>query len=207
MKIKKLKTNADAMHQVPQAEAVLEILANHGMIPDQTIKNEDAQTRIQEKRQRMYHNTSLLLKNYRDIKWILECFPDEVAAELETPFTTVDALLTAMDLEMSFGNFKLEGRLQSMNKSRLMIDRLNDALSVLRKKPGNGEALYQVIYYSFLCPEKLSSEEILNKLDLSPRHYYRMRGEAITILSIRLWSAPNGALDTWLDILTLLESN
>lgn len=207
MKKKNLKTPKGGSQSAPQIDAVLEILANHGMIPDQNIASKDAQSRIQEKRQRMYHNTSLLLKNYRDIKWILECFPDEVAAELETPFTTVDALLTAMDLEMSLGNSKLEGRLKSMNKSRLMIDRLNDALSVLRKKPGNGEALYQVIYYSFLCPEELSSEAVLNKLGLSTRHYYRMRGEAITILSIRLWSAPNGALDTWLDILTLLESN
>ena len=43
------------------------------------------------------------------------------------------------------------------------------------------------------------------ELDISPRHYYRLRSQAITILSIRLWSAPDKDVDFWFEMLTLLE--
>ncbi len=200
------KKQTDAQIQMSdQMDAILDMLATKGVIPDSTISQAEVQAKIQAKRQRMYHNTILLLRNYRDIQWILECFPNEVASELEIPFASVDMILDVMDMELSRGNSKMESRLKSMQKSRLMLDRINEALTVLRKKPGNGEALYQVIYYTYLHSETLSNDQILKKLNRSARHYYRLRSDAITILSIRLWSTPNGTLDTWLDILTLLE--
>ena len=54
--------------------------------------------------------------------------------------------------------------------------------------------------------DKLSHTDLLYRLDISSRHYYRLRQQAITILSIRLWSAPAGEIDSWLEVLTLLES-
>ena len=33
----------------------------------------------------------------------------------------------------------------------------------------------------------------------------RLRQQAVNILSIRLWTAPAGCLDAWLELLTLLE--
>ena len=47
--------------------------------------------------------------------------------------------------------------------------------------------------------------DILYRLDMSPRHYYRLREQAITILSIRLWAAPGKDVDFWFEMLTLLE--
>lgn len=77
---------------------------------------------------------------------------------------------------------------------------------MLRKKPGNGELLYSILYATYIDPEKRKHEELLKSLDLSSRTYYRLRREAITILSIRLWSAPSGDIDAWLEVLTLLEN-
>ena len=51
----------------------------------------------------------------------------------------------------------------------------------------------------------MSHTELLYRLDMSSRHYYRLRQQAITILSIRLWAAPAADVDLWLDMLTLLE--
>jgi hypothetical protein len=34
---------------------------------------------------------------------------------------------------------------------------------------------------------------------------HRLRQQAVNILSIRLWTAPAGCLDAWLELLTLLE--
>ena len=84
--------------------------------------------------EKKYHNTLLLLKNYRTIAWVLECFPDTLAEELEQPFEGLDELLDRFDAEMGMENRKLENRMMSVQKSRLMIDRVNEALSVLKKK-------------------------------------------------------------------------
>ena len=151
-------------------------------------------------------NTKLMLKHYRDITWALECFPSDIAEELDRPLNDLDALLSLINTELSMDNVKLENRLMSVQRSRLLLDRFNEALSVLRKKPGNGEMMYQSLYFSYISPESLSHNEILFRLNISERHYYRIRRQAINILSIRLWATPAGELDSWLEVLTLLEA-
>jgi len=106
---------------------------------------------------------------------------------------------------VALGNAKLEHRLLSIRKSRLLLDRINEALTVLRHKPGNGELMYNIIFQTFITPDKPSHTDILYRLDISERHYYRLRQQAVNILSIRLWTAPAGCLDAWLELLTLLE--
>ena len=136
----------------------------------------------------------MLLSHYRDIAWALECFPEAVAQELDEPFDKLDTLLDRMDAEAGMGNRKLESRVESLRKSRLLLDRINEALTVLKKKPGNGPRLYELIYLTYIVPEKLSHTDLLFRLDLSSRQYYRLREEAISILSIRLWSVPEEEL-------------
>jgi hypothetical protein len=155
----------------------------------------------------MYHNTQMMLKHYRDIVWALECFPEQVAEELDRPLKDLDALLSMVDTQLAMGNTRLEHRMLSIKQSRLLLDRINDALTVLRQKPGNGEMMYNIIFQTFVTPDKLTHQEILYRLDISDRHYYRLRQQAVNILSIRLWTAPVGCLDAWLEILTLLEGN
>ena len=86
------------------------------------------------------------------------------------------------------------------------MDRVNEALTVLRKKPGDGEKLYDLIYLTYISPEKLTHPELLYRLDLSSRQYYRLREQAIAVLSIRLWSAPAKEMDCWLEVLTAIEN-
>ncbi len=127
----------------------------------------------QELRRNMYHNTQIMLKHYRDIVWALECFPSEIAEELEAPLKDLDALLSVVDTQVALGNAKLEHRLLSVRKSRLLLDRINDALTVLRNKPGNGELMYNIIFQTFITPDKLTHSDILYRLDISERHSRR----------------------------------
>lgn len=189
-----------------KSDAFIRILTQRGILGNDQIKDERIRQAQQEKQRRMYHNTRLLLEQYRNIAWALECFPDTIAAELDHPLGDLDSLLGKMDLEMGLGNRKLESRLESVKKSRLLLDRVNEALTVLKRKPDNGPKMYELIYQTYLAPEKLSHADLLYRLDISSRHYYRLRQQAITILSIRLWSAPSNEVDSWLEILTLLES-
>ncbi len=188
-----------------QSDAFITLLTERGILGDHRIDDERIRNARQAKQKNTYHNTLMLLKNYRTIAWMLECFPDNVAAELDRPFENLDELIDHIDIEMSMGNRKLESRIEGVRKSRILLDRVNEALTVLKKKPENGEILYNLIYQTFITPENLSLTDILYRLDISPRHYYRLRSQAITILSIRLWSAPAKDVDFWLEMLTLLE--
>lgn len=188
-----------------QSDAFITLLTERGILGDHRIDDERIRNARQAKQKNTYHNTLMLLKNYRTIAWMLECFPDNVAAELDRPFEELDELIEHIDIEMSMGNRKLESRIEGVQKSRILLDRVNEALTVLKKKPENGEILYNLIYQTFITPEKLGLTDILYRLDISPRHYYRLRSQAITILSIRLWSAPAKDVDFWLEMLTLLE--
>ncbi len=152
-----------------------------------------------------YHNTLVLLRQYRTIVWMMECFPEVIAEELEKPFEGIDMLLEQVDMEMALGNRRLKTHMEGIQKSRLLLDRVNEALTVLKKKPDDGERLYQVIYLTYIAPEQLSHAELLDRLDMSSRHYYRLRQQAIIVLSIRLWTAPTKDVDIWLEMLAMLE--
>ena len=189
------------------ADQILSLLERRGIVEDHSIVNEKARQAEQALRRNMYHNTQMMLKHYRDIVWALECFPEQVAEELDRPLKDLDALLSMVDTQLAMGNTRLEHRMLTIKQSRLLLDRINDALTVLRQKPGNGEMMYNIIFQTFVTPDKLTHQEILYRLDISDRHYYRLRQQAVNILSIRLWTAPAGCLDAWLEILTLLEGN
>lgn len=188
-----------------QSDAFISFLTRRGILGDQRIDNEKMRAVRKEKKKKAYHNTQVLLKNYRKMIWIFSCYPEEILQELEEPFRNFDKMAERLDLELAIGNKRMENRLETAARSRLLLDRLNEAMAVLRKEPTRGEKLYQLIYTTYLAPEKLKLEEILFRLDLSQRHYYRLREQAISILSLRLWSAPSKDVDVWLELLTLFE--
>jgi len=189
-----------------QSAALLDMLAKRGIVEDKKIDDDKIRQVEKEKRRKMFHNTQLLLQHYRDITWMLECFPANIADELDKPMQNLDALLSFISEEIDMDNRRLENRLKSINKSRLLLDRFNEALSILKQKPNNGQAMYNIIYNTYILPEKLTHTQLIYRLDISTRHYYRLRNQAINIISLRLWTAPAGELDSWLDVLTILES-
>jgi len=189
-----------------QSSAFLDMLTKRGIVEDSQIDDAKIRQADKEKKRRMYHNTQLLLQHYRDITWVLECFPANIAEELETPMNDLDALLSHIRSEIELDNHKLESRLRSVQRSRLLLDRFNEALSILKQKPGNGQHMYSIIYQTYIVSEKLTHSDIIYRLDISTRHYYRLRQQAINILSLRLWAAPADELDSWLDVLTILET-
>ena len=189
-----------------KSQAFINLLTQRGILANPKVTDEKIRAARQKKDRDSYHNTLLLLQNYRTLVWVMECFPETVAEELDRPFSDVDELLEQIDLQLTMGNRKLENQLEGAKKSRLLLDRVNEALTVLRQKPRNGDDLYKLIYLTYIGPETLSHRELIYRLAMSSRQYYRFREQAITILSIRLWSAPSANVDFWLDMLTFLES-
>ena len=70
------------------------------------------------------------MKLYWTIAWLVECFPESIAEELEQSFENVDKLRDRVDIGMTLGNRKLENRLKSIKNTRLPLDRVNDVLTV-----------------------------------------------------------------------------
>lgn len=192
-------------HILEKSDAFIELLTKRGILGDVEIDNEKVRQAQQERRKLAYHNTQMLLKNYRHIIWQAECEASRIADELNLPLQNLDAILSRIDAEIGMGNRRMEAKLESLSKFRILIDRVNEALTLLRKKPENGEKLYELIYMAYISPDKLDQNDILYRLDLSRRHFYRLREQAITVLSIRLWAAPTSELDVWLDLLTLFD--
>ncbi len=189
-----------------RTEEFIQLLTNRGILGDEKIRRESARNADRRLKQNAYHNTMLLLKNYRTIAWLLECFPGTVAEELDRPLASTDEIIDHMDIRECMGDRKLESRVAALAKTRLLLDRINEAITVLEKKPTNGKRLYDLIYLTYVGPEELKHHEILYRLGISSRVYYRLRDQAITIMSIRLWSAPGAGLDCWLEVMEFLES-
>lgn len=187
-----------------RAEEFVDMLTKRGVIGDVQIENEKKRFSDQERKKLAYHNTQMLLKNYRMIVWQAENEAVRVARELDIPLQNLDAILSRVDAELGMGNRRLEEQLESVKRSRILIDRVNEALSLLKKKPGNGNKLYEIIYLTYVIPERVNQNDILYRMDLSRAHFYRLREQALNFLSIRLWGAPTAELDIWLDLLTVL---
>ena len=113
-------------------------------------------------------------------------------------------MIERLDFEISIGNRNIENRLESMYKTRRLFDRVNEALTVLQKKPEDGDRLYKLIYLTYIAPETLSLNQIVYRLDISTRQYYRLREQAISIISIRLWSAPNKDIEFWHELISIM---
>ena len=201
------KKTSQQAEPISSADAVIQFLTHRGILGDTRIDDERARAIKQQKTKNAYHNTLLLLKHYRTIAWLLECFPDPIAQELDQPFDRLDELIDRLDMEMAIGNKKLENRLAGIEKSRMILDRVNEALTILKKKPEDGQKLYELIYLTFIAPETLNHSELLYRLNLSSRHYYRCREQAINILSLRLWSSPAKEVDFWLELLAVLDQS
>ena len=164
--------------------AFLSLLIERGIVGDKTINDVNFREVEQQGTRIAYHNTKLLLKHYRTILWLLEYFPDAVATELEH----------------SDGEYSV-----SIKKTRQLVDRVNEALSVLKKKPGDGGRLYELIYLSYVASETMTHNELLFRLNISSRQYYRMREQAINVLSLHIWSILSKEAGLWFEILTFLD--
>ena len=188
------------------AEAVLSFLHNQGILAENSTLSEEMIREAQEKKQKQaYHNTLLLLSNYRNILWQTDCEIEAIASELNVPLKNLDALLSRVDAEIGMENRRLELNLERLAKTRQLLDRINDALTALKRKPDNGPLLYELIYMTYISDEKLLQTDVLFRLNISRRHYYRLKEQAINIISLRLWSSPTSDLDLWLELVTMLS--
>lgn len=104
----KQEKNQQAQTEHSQAGAVIEMLTERGYLGNQEINDAKLRDALPGKAEGGLSQHLMLLKQYRNIAWMLECFPDTIAEELEQPFTNLDELIDRVDVEMAMDNRKLE---------------------------------------------------------------------------------------------------
>lgn len=142
-----------------------------------------------------FHDTWMLLKNYRDAIWNLELAVQQVRNSFEIEYgNNIEEFLDSMYLAgADIGGSKLESYAKSIERSNKMLNLLNTAVDTLRTKHKHGEQYYWILYYTYLSPQQLqNTDEIIEKLEphiisISRRTYYRKRPEAVQALSAILW--------------------
>ena len=189
-----------------EIKKMVQLFVRTGLIEDENIAEERIRKAKQSNQRRVYHNTELMLKQYRNLAWVLETFPEEISDELEQPFENIDKLISRLDVEMAYGNRRLEHRLEGITQARLIIDRINVAVDSLKRYANQGELLYQLIYQSYISPERLIFTEVANRLDISERHYYRLRATAFKVISNRLWNSIDKNMNFWIEMLVILTT-
>lgn len=186
-------------------ERFIDYLMKSGYLSDPKIADPEVRIKKQEDNKKIYHNTKLMLQHYRDLVWVMGSIPKDMKAELDIPMADLDKLITRLDVELSLDNRSVESRLQAVIRSRSLVDRMNEAISFLKTKPHEGELLYQIIYHTYIGKKRNSIFDVIDEVGLSKSRYYSLRKKAITMIGIKLWSAPNVKTELWMELLSYFE--
>ena len=66
-----MKNKKNPQNSMTQSQALLALLTAQGLLEDNSIDDESRRKAQQERLQKLYHNTQVLLSHYRDIAWVL----------------------------------------------------------------------------------------------------------------------------------------
>ena len=139
-----------------------------------------------------YHDTRTLLRKYRDVIWNLEVSDLDLQEEFKAEYgLSTDALF--VDSEVNKSGNRLENYARALERSKKMMQIIDTAIDLMRRKHKKGKFYYWILYYTYLAPHHYANNyEILHFLELkgmpmSMRNYYLRREEAINVLSSVLW--------------------
>lgn len=143
----------------------------------------------------LYHNTYRLLKIYRDAVWSLELSAQQVRKDFELQYgqSVEDFLNSVYYAGADLGGTDIESQARTMQRTQKMLNLINNAVDLLRRKHKRGEYYYWLLYFCFLSPQELDSvDDILDALrpyvkTVARSTYYECRTAAINALSDLLW--------------------
>lgn len=155
-----------------------------------------------------YHDTRTLLRKYRDVMWNLEVSDLDLQEEFKAEYgLSSDALF--VDNEVNKGGNRLENYARALERSKKMMQIIDTAIDLMRRKHKKGEFYYWILYYAYLSPQQCENAgAILQSLEtkgisISLRTYYVHRDEAIEVLSSILWGYTSQDCEKITKLLTL----
>ena len=145
----------------------------------------------------LQHDTELLLKKYRQVRWALEMASGQAMRELkhETGITE-EYLQAAVFAGADISNTRLERRAQSMERSRKMIELVDDSVELMRRYHPKGDIYYEIIYRYYMsrkyCPQAEVIEQMAeNEIYLCENTFRKYKKEAVKVIGEILWGYDN----------------
>lgn len=145
---------------------------------------------------KMYHNTEILLKRYRDVVWSMEVSATQarINFEYEMGCSLDEFLQMSYAAGMDFSGTDIQEQIRTLERSKKMLNIIKNSVEMLRKRGKYGGTYYWLIYYTYLSEKRLKNvDEIIKKLIektggyMCRKTYYRNRQKAIEQLSTILW--------------------
>ena len=100
-----------------------------------------------------YHDTRTLLRKYRDVLWNLEVSGLDLQEEFKAEYgLSTDALF--VDGEVNKGGNRLENYARALERSKKMMQIIDTAIDLMRRKHKKGEFYYWILYYAYLSPQQ-----------------------------------------------------
>ena len=65
--------------------------------------------------------------------------------------------------------------------------------------------LYDVIYQTYIAEKKDTIFDVIAELGLTKRKYYECLKNAISLISIKLWSSPDSNIELMMELLSIFE--
>lgn len=94
-----------------------------------------------------YHDTRTLLRKYRDVMWNLEVSDLDLQEEFKAEYgLSTDALF--VDSEVNKGGNRLESYARALERSKKMMQIIDTAIDLMRRKHKKGEFYYWILYYA-----------------------------------------------------------
>ena len=154
----------------------------------------------------LWHDTQLLLRKYRQVKWALEVSSQQALKELQqrTGGTLDTFLHAAVFAGADISNTHLEGRAQSMERSRKMLSLIDESVEFMKQHHPRGEFFYLILYHCYLSPKEISISDIIDEVEkagivLCDKTLRKYRNEAIGILGEILWGYEDRESDSILE--------
>lgn len=96
-----------------------------------------------------YHDTRTLLRKYRDVMWNLEVSDLDLQEEFKAEYgLSTDALF--VDSEVNKGGNRLENYARALERSKKMMQIIDTAIDLMRRKHKKGEFYYWILYYAYV---------------------------------------------------------
>ena len=156
------------------------------------VKNNDKEISREEY---TYHNTKLLLKKFRDVRWSIEvsAIQAQISFELEMDCKLEEFLEMSYAAGLDLTGTHIQEQMRTLERNKKMLKIIETAIQVLRKKQVDGEMFYWILYYTYLSEKPCKTvDDILNRVSektepMSWRTYFKRRKKAIELLSGILW--------------------
>ena len=148
---------------------------------------------------KIYHNATVLLRMYRDVKWRLSQSLCEIDDEClgVSGLSLKEALGELLDMDTDLDKLRLTDRLQSLEVSRQITEIIDKALAMLKAYPNGGERYFDIINKTYLLKYNYSESEMLDALNISRSAYYKQKKKAVSVFGVILWGfmIPNLMVD------------